>query len=51
VISFDVDAGHFNYRVAGVCLHADYVLLQRAVADDFWALPGGRSSAKILAPP
>lgn len=32
----------FNYRVAGVCLHAGHVLLHRAEDDDFWALPGGR---------
>jgi 8-oxo-dGTP pyrophosphatase MutT (NUDIX family) len=42
VISFDVNAGHFNYRVAGACIHADHVLLQRAMTEDIWALPGGR---------
>jgi 8-oxo-dGTP pyrophosphatase MutT (NUDIX family) len=42
VISFDVDAGHFHCRVVGVCLQAEHVLLQRAVTEDFWALPGGR---------
>jgi 8-oxo-dGTP pyrophosphatase MutT (NUDIX family) len=42
VISCDFDAGHFNYRVAGACIHADHILLHRAVTEDFWALPGGR---------
>jgi ADP-ribose pyrophosphatase YjhB (NUDIX family) len=32
----------FVYRVAGVALHQDRVLLHRAEGDDFWALPGGR---------
>ena len=42
VIVFDVDAGRFNYRVAGVCVHAGHVLLHQAAGDDFSALPGGR---------
>lgn len=36
------DALRFVYRVAGVALHQDRVLLHRADRDDFWALPGGR---------
>jgi ADP-ribose pyrophosphatase YjhB (NUDIX family) len=32
----------FNYRVVGIALDADRVLLHRAEKDDFWALPGGR---------
>ena len=31
----------FSYRVAGVALHDGHVLVQRAEADTFWALPGG----------
>ena len=32
----------FNYRVAGIALDGDRVLLHRMEKDDFWALPGGR---------
>jgi 8-oxo-dGTP pyrophosphatase MutT (NUDIX family) len=32
----------FVYRVAGVAVHRDRVLLHRAADDNFWALPGGR---------
>ena len=32
----------FNFRVAGVALDGDQVMLHRAEMDDFWALPGGR---------
>ena len=32
----------FGYRVAGVALDRDRILLFRAESDDFWALPGGR---------
>lgn len=42
MITFDTAAGRFNYRVAGVCIHADHVLLSQAARDDFWAMPGGR---------
>lgn len=42
MIAFDLAAGRFNYRVAGACVRAGHVLLHRAAADDFWALPGGR---------
>jgi ADP-ribose pyrophosphatase YjhB (NUDIX family) len=34
--------GRFNYRVVGIALHGDQVLLHRAENDDFWSLPGGR---------
>lgn len=42
MISFPVAGGRFNYRAVGVCMDGGYVLLHRSVADDFWALPGGR---------
>lgn len=42
MISFRTDEGRFNYRVVAVALHREHVLVQRAVHDDFWALPGGR---------
>jgi ADP-ribose pyrophosphatase YjhB (NUDIX family) len=36
------DSLRFVYRVAGVAVHQDQVLLHRAADDNFWALPGGR---------
>lgn len=42
MISFKVADGRFNYRSAAVILCDRHVLLHRARADDFWALPGGR---------
>ena len=42
MISFDNGGARFNYRVAGVALNGDRVLIHRAEIDDFWALPGGR---------
>jgi ADP-ribose pyrophosphatase YjhB (NUDIX family) len=40
----------FNYRVVGVAIHDDHVLLHRAEDDDFWALPGGRCELMEAAP-
>lgn len=39
-----IDAGdiRFNYRVAGVCIQDNHVLLHQLESDAFWALPGGR---------
>jgi ADP-ribose pyrophosphatase YjhB (NUDIX family) len=37
-----IASDHLNYRVVGVCVHEDHVLLHREEKDDFWALPGGR---------
>lgn len=42
MISFINDGRQFNYRIVGIALHDDHVLLQRAEHDTFWALPGGR---------
>jgi 8-oxo-dGTP pyrophosphatase MutT (NUDIX family) len=36
------DSLRFVFRVAGVALHHDRVLLHRSERDDFWSLPGGR---------
>jgi ADP-ribose pyrophosphatase YjhB (NUDIX family) len=33
----------FNYRVAGVAIRENSVLLQQAEGDNFWVLPGGRA--------
>ena len=43
-ITFDKGDTRFVYRVAGVALDGDRVLIHRAEIDDFWALPGGRPS-------
>lgn len=42
MISFETPAGWFNYRVAGVAVAANRVLLHQREGDDFWTLPGGR---------
>lgn len=42
MIVFDRDDKRFNYRVAGVCIDAGQVLLQRPEPGTFWFLPGGR---------
>jgi len=42
MISFDIGEARFNYRVVGIALEGDRVLLHRAEMDDFWSLPGGR---------
>jgi ADP-ribose pyrophosphatase YjhB (NUDIX family) len=40
-----LDQGHrrFSYRVAGVAIRDEAVLLHRATHDAFWTLPGGRA--------
>lgn len=42
MITFNIGQARFVHRVAGVCIHAGHVLLQRAEGADFWFLPGGR---------
>jgi len=37
-----IASDHLNYRVAGVCVHEDYVLLHCEAKDEFWVMPGGR---------
>lgn len=32
----------FQFRVAGIAIHDDHILLHRAGHDDFWGPPGGR---------
>ena len=41
-ISYTQDRSRFNFRVAGIVMDADRVLLHQAKQDDFWNLPGGR---------
>jgi hypothetical protein len=36
MICFDVDNTCFNYRVAGIALRANQVLLNRGEDQDFW---------------
>ena len=43
MIAFTNGKERFVYRVAGVALDGDRVLLHRCESDDFWALPGGRA--------
>jgi len=42
MITFETEEAGFNYRVAGIAIDEDRVLLHRAEIDDFWSLPGGR---------
>lgn len=42
MICFDQGNHRFNYRIVGVAMHNDSVLLHRADHETFWTLPGGR---------
>lgn len=42
MICFDVGEMRFNYRVAGIALRDNQVLLNRLEDQKFWFLPGGR---------
>lgn len=42
MICFDQGNHRFNYRIVGVAIHNDSVLLHRADHETFWTLPGGR---------
>ncbi len=53
-ILIEIGAGLFGFRVAGVCLQHDRVLLQHPLGDSFYAFPGGHvhfgeTSAETLA--
>jgi len=43
MICFDQGNRRFNYRVVGVAIHNNSVLLHRADDEPFWTLPGGRA--------
>ena len=43
MIRFDEGNRRFHYRVAGVAIHNESVLLHRADHEPFWTLPGGRA--------
>ncbi|MFD1177818.1 NUDIX hydrolase [Paenibacillus puldeungensis] len=42
MISFTQDRDKFNFRVVGIVIHNDRILLHTTLKDDFWTLPGGR---------
>lgn len=42
MISFDIGNTRFNYRVAGIALHQERILLNQLSGGDYWFLPGGR---------
>jgi ADP-ribose pyrophosphatase YjhB (NUDIX family) len=53
-ILIDIETGRFSFRVAGICLQNDRVLLQHPLGDPFYAFPGGHvrfgeTSAETLA--
>ena len=43
MISFDQGNNRFNYRVVGVVIHKNSVLLHQGEGDSFWIFPGGRA--------
>lgn len=45
MISFDAGEMRFNYRVAGVLIDNERVVLGRCDWEDFWYVPGGRVEA------
>ena len=45
MISFKIGQAKFTYRVAGVCIDDDHVLLQTSADSSFYFLPGGRAEA------
>lgn len=42
MITFERDNNKFNFRVAGIAIHNNRILLHTTEKDDFWNLPGGR---------
>jgi 8-oxo-dGTP pyrophosphatase MutT (NUDIX family) len=43
MITIQQEFARFTYRVAGIALHNDRVLLNRAEEVDWWFIPGGRA--------
>ena len=43
-ILFKTDDYIFSYRVAGICIHNEKVLLHKAKGDEGYAFPGGHVS-------
>ena len=42
MITFKKESKVFVYRVAGVAIFDNKLLVHRSIKDDFWSLPGGR---------
>ena len=42
MITFEKNGKVFSYRVAGVAIYNNKLLIHRSIIDDFWSLPGGR---------
>lgn len=42
MISVHLHGQRFQVRAAAIVIHAGHLLVHRAPADDYWALPGGR---------
>lgn len=43
MIRFDQGNQRFNYRIVGIAMHNDAVLLHRTTEEEFWTFPGGRA--------
>jgi ADP-ribose pyrophosphatase YjhB (NUDIX family) len=43
MIRFEEGNNCFNYRVVGVAVHENHVLLHQEEGEDFWTFPGGRA--------
>ena len=43
MICFDKGNDRFNFRIAGVAINDNKILLHKNINDSFWALPGGRN--------
>ena len=43
MIRFEEGNNCFNYRVVGVAIHENSVLLHQGEGEDFWTFPGGRA--------
>ena len=43
MITFDRGDECFNFRIAGIAIDENQILLHRAAKDDFWSCPGGRA--------
>lgn len=42
MISIEIEGSRFNYRVAGILISQDKILLEKDKIYGFWVLPGGR---------
>lgn len=43
-ISFKTEQGHFNYRVAGLIIYGNQILLMKDESSPYYYIPGGRVS-------